>query len=76
MNRVNPGLWPPNVENEVGSPAYHFASMIAYVVEVFNSISDAPENDVLNKIPKKQTLISRILSLVGNWLLALSERAN
>ena len=40
VNRVNPDSWPPVVEAPVGSAQYHLATMISYIFEAYNSLSD------------------------------------
>lgn len=76
VERTNSG-WPPNVANKVGSAPYHFASMITYIHEVFNSISDAHDSGLFDNVPVQMpiatSLIRRNLARAGNFLIKLSE---
>lgn len=74
VERIDPNAWPPNVSNEVGSAPYHFASMITYIIEVFNSISDSKHYNVFGRPPATSSLIGRGLAFAGTQLLKLSLR--
>jgi len=53
INQINNGMWPPQVEAEVGSTQYHIAAMIDAVFRAYGIIRT--EQDKMNGIESPNT---------------------